>query len=236
MKKVFAFLFICLAGSSILFADTRSGFVAQVSNTDQNQELELLPQSSDDIDQVSLRNALELEQASLEYIMAFEAYTEARKSKDPEVRKKIVGLMQNYRNSYARFLEMLRQDNLYHPQKSKNPAGVYNKKHEQVYGTKRVWIQEDAAAIRKQIKEKVKAGASPEEIKQIIRVSLPELPQSYEVDPSEDPDNEDKNKGDKKNKMKNRKIHKNKHHHNHRHGRHPYGGGGKQGPKGGPKR
>lgn len=144
--------------------------------------------------------------------------------------------MQNYRNSYARFLEMLRQDNLYHPQKSKNPAGVYNKKHEQVYGTKRVWIQEDAAAIRKQIKEKVKAGASPEEIKQIIRVSLPELPQSYEVDPSEDPDNEDKNKGDKKNKMKNRKIHKNKHHHNHRHGRHPYGGGGKQGPKGGPKR
>lgn len=125
------------------------------------------------VDEIVLRNVLELEQAAMEYVLSYEAYIEARKSKNPDIKVRIVELMKDYRKSYANFLALLREDKLYHPQKPKNPAGWYNKKHEKTHGHKRDWKKTDAKEIRKKVKEKVKNGASPEEIRQFIKANLP---------------------------------------------------------------
>jgi len=114
-------------------------------------------------------------------MLAFEAYTTARRSKDPKVRSRLVKLMQEYRNAYARFLEMLREDKLYRPNKPKDPAGWYDEKHKKIKGYKRDWKKTDAKEIRAEVKEMVKNGASPEDIKAFIEAKLPTAPMS--VDP-----------------------------------------------------
>jgi hypothetical protein len=139
------------------------------------------PPDAADVDQIQLRDPLELERAVMQYMLAFEAYTEARRSKDPNVRGRLVKLMQEYRNSYARFLEMLREDKLYRPNKPKDPAGWYDEKHKKVKGYKRNWKKTDAKELRAEVKEMVKNGASPEEIKAFIQAKLPTAPMS--VDP-----------------------------------------------------
>ncbi len=135
-----------------------------------------------DVDEINLRPALEIEQAVMEYMLAFEAYQSARKSKDPEVRGKMVQYMKQYREAYARFLSMMREDKLYEPQKPKNPAGRYNRKHEKEKGAKREWDNSSARETRAKIRKMVESGASPEEIRKTIKVSLPTAPRSK--DPS----------------------------------------------------
>lgn len=134
-----------------------------------------------EVDEIQLRDPLELERAVMQYMLAFEAYTTARRSKDPKVRSRLVKLMQEYRNAYARFLEMLREDKLYRPNKPKDPAGWYDEKHKKIKGYKRDWKKTDAKEIRAEVKEMVKNGASPEDIKAFIEAKLPTAPMS--VDP-----------------------------------------------------
>lgn len=130
------------------------------------------------VDDIQLRDPLLLEQAAMEYMLAFEAYVEARRSKNPDTRGKVVMLMKEYRQAYAKFLSMLREDKLYDPQKPKNPAGWYDKKHEKTHGNKRDWKKTDAGDLRKTVKEMVKRGASPEEIKAYIKNNLPKTAMS----------------------------------------------------------
>jgi len=139
------------------------------------------PPDVTEVDEIQLRDPLELERAVMEYMLAFEAYTTARKSKDPQVRSRLVKLMQEYRNAYARFLEMLREDKLYQPNKPKDPAGWYDEKHKKVKGYKRNWKKTDAKELRAEVKEMVKNGATPEEVKAFIQAQLPTAPMS--VDP-----------------------------------------------------
>ncbi|KAF1079445.1 MAG: hypothetical protein GQF41_4197 [Candidatus Rifleibacterium amylolyticum] len=131
-----------------------------------------------EVDEIQLRDPLELERAVMQYMLAFEAYTTARRSKDPKVRSRLVKLMQEYRNAYARFLEMLREDKLYRPNRPKDPAGWYDEKHKKTKGYKREWKKTDAKEIRAEVKEMVKNGASPEEIKAFIEAKLPTAPMS----------------------------------------------------------
>jgi hypothetical protein len=184
MKKLALFL-ICVFLTGGAFAQTPPPIqppvnkqVTVVQSTAITNVPEIEQYTDIDVDSINLRNALELEQAAMEYVLAYEAYIEARKSKNPETKSKIVSLMKNYRQSYARFLNMLRQDNLYHPQKPKNPAGWYNKKSKKARGHERDWKKTDAKEIRKLVKEMVKNGASPEEIKEFIKESLPQQPLS----------------------------------------------------------
>lgn len=135
------------------------------------------------VDDIKLRDPLLLEQAAMEYMLAFEAYVEARRSKNPDIRGKVVLLMKEYRQAYAKFLSMLREDKLYDPQKPKNPAGWYDKKHEKTHGNKRDWKKTDAGDLRKTVKEMVKRGASPEEIKAYIKTSLPTTSMSTAPNP-----------------------------------------------------
>lgn len=130
------------------------------------------------VDEIKLRDPLLLEQAAMEYMLAFEAYVEAKRSKTPETRAKIVRLMKEYRQTYAKFLSLLREDKLYDPQKPKNPAGWYDKKHEKQHGNKREWKKTDAGDMRKKVKEMVKKGATPEEIKAFIKANLPKTAMS----------------------------------------------------------
>ncbi|HNX78148.1 MAG TPA: hypothetical protein PLM07_15260 [Candidatus Rifleibacterium sp.] len=126
-----------------------------------------------DVDDIKLRPALEIEQAVMEYMLAFEAYNSAKKSKDPAIRGKIVQLMKQYREAYARFLSMMHADKLYEPQKPQNPAGRYNKKLKKDKGNKRNWKPTAAKDLREKIKKLVESGASPKEIKEAIHASLP---------------------------------------------------------------
>jgi hypothetical protein len=132
------------------------------------------------ISEIQLRNALELERAAMQYLLCFEAWTEARRSKKPSVKSNLVSFMRNYRRAYANFLFMLRQDNLYDPQKPKNPAGWFNMKHASVnLGKIRVWSKTDAKAMRKQVKDLVDNGAQPEQVVSFIESSLPQTSLSY---------------------------------------------------------
>lgn len=145
---------------------------------DENPDLEKEVQVN--VDEISLRDPLEIEQAVMEYMLAFEAYQSARKSKDPETRGKMVQYMKQYREAYARFLNMMREDKLYEPQKPKNPAGRYNRKHQKDKGNKREWSSTAGKETRDKIRKMVESGASPEEIKKAIRVSLPKAPMSFD--------------------------------------------------------
>ncbi len=150
-----------------------------MANNDENPEME--KEIKVDVDEIKLRPALEIEQAVMEYMLAFEAYQSARKSSDPEIRGKMVQYMKQYREAYARFLDMMREDKLYEPQKPKNPAGRYNRKYEKQKGSKRKWHPTAAEKTREKVKKMVEAGASPEAIKATIKESLPAAPMS--VDP-----------------------------------------------------
>ena len=136
-----------------------------------------------DVDSIKLRPALEIEQAVMEYMLAFEAYSSAKKSKDPAIRGRIVQLMKQYREAYARFLSMMHEDKLYEPQKPKNPAGRYNKKHQKDKGNKRSWRATTAKETRDKIKKLVESGASAKEIKEAIHASLPQAAMSTEPCP-----------------------------------------------------
>jgi len=170
MKKLFLFLILALVlampGQPVL-AD------------DEAPEIESAVEVN--VDEIQLRPPLEIEQAVMEYMLAFEAYQSARKSTDPEVRGKMVQYMKQYREAYARFLDMMREDKLYEPQKPKNPAGRYNRKHEKQKGHKRQWASTAAKKTREKVKKLVESGASPEEIRVAIKASLPAAPMS--VDP-----------------------------------------------------
>jgi len=139
------------------------------------------PPDVSEVDEIQLRDPLELEKAVMEYMLAFEAYRTARRSKDPNIRGNLVKLMQDYRNSYAKFLEMLRTDKLYKPGKPKDPAGWYDEKHKKTKGYKRQWKKTDAKALRAQVKEMVRNGSTPSQVKAFIQGKLPVAPLS--IDP-----------------------------------------------------
>lgn len=170
MKKLFLFLILAL-----ILAMPGQPVLAD----DEAPEIESAVEVN--VDEIQLRPALEIEQAVMEYMLAFEAYQSARKSTDPEVRGKMVQYMKQYREAYARFLDMMREDKLYEPQKPKNPAGRYNRKHEKQKGHKRQWASTAAQKSREKVKKLVEAGASPDEIRVAIKASLPAAPMS--VDP-----------------------------------------------------
>jgi len=134
------------------------------------------------VENVELRDPLDLECAALEYMLTYEAYVEARASKDPKIRAQIITYMKDYRNAYASFLMMLREDRLIEPNQPKNPAGWYNKKHHKISGKHRVWEETDARELRDKVKEKVQSGASPKEIRAFIKDNLPTTPMSYVPD------------------------------------------------------
>jgi len=170
MKKLFLFLILALC-----LPMTSQPVMADDENPAIEKEVKVY------VDEIKLRSPLEIEQAVMEYMLAFEAYQSARKSSDPEVRGKMVQYMKQYREAYARFLDMMREDNLYEPQKPKNPAGRYNRKHMKQKGSKRQWRATAARQTREKVKKMVEAGASPEAIKATIKESLPAAPMS--VDP-----------------------------------------------------
>jgi|GEM_PF-5979829 len=170
MKKMLLFLGVFLFAMSMVPA------VAVQPEDPENPEIEQYTEV--DTDKIVLRDALELEKAAMQYVLAYEAYVEAKNSKDPETRGKTVELMKDYRKAYAGFLAMLREDNLYHPQKPKNPAGWFNKKHKEVKGEKREWKKTALTEVRKEVKDMVKKGKSPKEVKDFISKKMPTIPMS----------------------------------------------------------
>lgn len=119
-------------------------------------------------------SALKLEQALMKYILCYEAYVDAKQSDNPETRAQLGQFMKAYRESYAQYLALLHDADLYNPdEKANNPAGHYNQKQIAKGGYGRVWLPVSSKAKREQIKDLINQGKSIEEIMNTVEGSIP---------------------------------------------------------------
>lgn len=131
------------------------------------------------VDEIKLRPAVQVERAVAKYVLAFEAYNEAKKSENPDVRARTAEYLRNYRESYAEFLKMMRNDNLYDPKMPKDPAGDYNRKHLEVKNDEREWSGDGLKNVSKYVKKEISAGGDPKIVASYIEDVLPIQPLSY---------------------------------------------------------
>lgn len=131
------------------------------------------------VDEINLRPALQVERAVAKYVLAFEAYNEAKKSEDPAIRAKTAEYLKNYRETYAEFLKMMRNDNLYDPKMPKNMAGDYNRKHLEVKNEEREWGGEGLKSVSEYVKNQISNGGDPKIVASYIEDMLPLEPLSY---------------------------------------------------------
>ncbi len=119
-------------------------------------------------------SALKLEQALMKYILCYEAYIDAKQSDNPETRAQLGQFMKAYRESYAQYLALLHDADLYNPEeKANNPAGHYNQKQIAKGGYGRVWLPVSSKAKRDQIKDLINQGKSIDEIMNTVEGSIP---------------------------------------------------------------
>lgn len=131
------------------------------------------------VEDINLRPAVQVERAVAKYVLAFEAYNEAKKSENPDVRARTAEYLRNYRESYAEFLKMMRNDNLYDPKMPKDPAGDYNRKHLEVKNDEREWSGDGLKNVSKYVKKEISAGGDPKIVASYIEDVLPIQPLSY---------------------------------------------------------
>lgn len=131
------------------------------------------------VEDINLRPAVQVERAVAKYVLAFEAYNEAKKSENPDVRARTAEYLRNYRESYAEFLKMMRNDNLYDPKMPKDPAGDYNRKHLEVKNDEREWSGDGLKNVSEYVKKEISAGGDPKIVASYIEDVLPIQPLSY---------------------------------------------------------
>lgn len=131
------------------------------------------------VEDIKLRPAVQVERAVAKYVLAFEAYNEAKKSENPDVRARTAEYLRNYRESYAEFLKMMRNDNLYDPKMPKDMAGDYNRKHLEVKNDEREWSGDGLKNVSKYVKKEISAGGDPKIVASYIEDVLPIQPLSY---------------------------------------------------------
>lgn len=131
------------------------------------------------VEDINLRPAVQVERAVAKYVLAFEAYNEAKKSENPDVRARTAEYLRNYRESYAEFLKMMRNDNLYDPKMPKDMAGDYNRKHFEVKNEEREWSGDGLKNVSEYVKKEISAGGDPKMVATYIEDVLPIEPLSY---------------------------------------------------------
>lgn len=131
------------------------------------------------VEDINLRPAVQVERAVAKYVLAFEAYNEAKKSENPDVRARTAEYLRNYRESYAEFLKMMRNDNLYDPKMPKDMAGDYNRKHFEVKNEEREWSGDGLKNVSDYVKKEISAGGDPKMVASYIEDVLPIEPLSY---------------------------------------------------------
>lgn len=131
------------------------------------------------VEDINLRPAVQVERAVAKYILAFEAYNEAKKSENPDVRARTAEYLRNYRESYAEFLKMMRNDNLYDPKMPKDMAGDYNRKHFEVKNDEREWSGDGLKNVSDYVKKEISAGGDPKMVASYIEDVPPIEPLSY---------------------------------------------------------
>ncbi|NLV93936.1 MAG: hypothetical protein GX031_05195 [Candidatus Riflebacteria bacterium] len=131
------------------------------------------------VEDINLRPAVQVERAVAKYVLAFEAYNEAKKSENPDVRARTAEHLRNYRESYAEFLKMMRNDNLYDPKMPKDMAGDYNRKHFEVKNEEREWSGDGLKNVSDYVKKEISAGGDPKMVASYIEDVLPIEPLSY---------------------------------------------------------
>ena len=73
----------------------------------------------------------DLQVALMKYVVAYQAYVKAKYSTDPAERNSATSLGKFYKSCYAKYQQLLREKDLYHPENKKeknDPAGNFNNK------------------------------------------------------------------------------------------------------------
>ena len=116
----------------------------------------------------------QLESALMKYILTYEAYLDAKQSDNIEVRKDLAKYVKAYRESYAQYLALLHDSDLYEPtKKSNDPAGHFNKKQREKGRDPQLWAAVNCKEERERIKQLIKEGKSIDEIMQAVEQELP---------------------------------------------------------------
>ncbi len=131
-----------------------------------------------DMGKVKLRDHKEIEKAATKYVMMYDAYTAAKYSKNPKIKKKTKEYLKKYRMAYAEFLRLLKEDNIYDPKLPKNHAGIYNKKHKEVKNEERDWNDVGLANMSKNVKSAVEQDKDVADVQMLIQSQSENFPGS----------------------------------------------------------
>ena len=105
------------------------------------------------------------EQALMKYVLAYEAFQQAKT--DPNKKSQLPLYIRKYRESYAQYLELMRENNLYNPadkETRNDPVTNFNKLRRDNKKPNKKFKPVDTSKARQQVREKVDNNEDPEEI------------------------------------------------------------------------
>ena len=147
-------------------------------------------------------SSYQLEKALMKYVLTYEAYQNAKQSKNKEIRANLPKYIRLYREAYAQYLELLREAELYDPSdenKQNDPAGNYNSKKE---GKQKVrWGAVKSGSQREQVKKVVQNGGDPDDVFVVVKQNLPKkkiskTEQEHEDEAKQNADSSDNSEND----------------------------------------
>lgn len=141
--------------------------------------------------------ALALEQAQLKYIISYQALQKAKQSTNTETKSNLAKFVKYYREAYAQYLQLLKNNELYNPtEKDFNPADEFN---EREFNNNRIyhdWNSADPYEFDNTIKNLVDNGKTPDAVVKTVMDSLPDDFYSEETDDCPERENPVVNTGD----------------------------------------
>ena len=105
------------------------------------------------------------EQALMKYVLAYEAFQQAKT--DPNKKSQLPLYIRKYRESYAQYLQLMRDNNLYDPtddEKLNDPVGNFNKLRKDKNKPKKKFKPVDTSKARQEVRQKVDNNEDPEDI------------------------------------------------------------------------
>lgn len=105
------------------------------------------------------------EQALMKYVLAYEAFQQAKT--DPNKKAKLPLYIRKYRESYAQYLQLMRENNLYDPtddEKLNDPVGNFNQLRKDNKKPKKKFKPVDTSKARQEVRKKVDNDEDPEDI------------------------------------------------------------------------
>jgi hypothetical protein len=133
--------------------------------------------------------ALSLEKAQMKYVLSYQALQKAKIT--PNQQGNLAKFVKNYREAYAQYLQLLRDNNLYDPaEKDLNPANDYNDQQFALTKKWQNWESINPNEYEDLVNSYVEQGKTPDEVINTVMDKIPDETYSEEFD--NDSDNLDK--------------------------------------------